>query len=630
MKAHPFVVVLLSLLLAAFPLQAQWSGSADLSAGLGGMKGNDELDIGLLGHLLTKGDASLRYQTEKFTWTAAVNGKWESKSSDNSRLNFSLEQSDALRLELVYKKVKTTPLEVGVRSDFGWKPSKDRNYSAWVSYQYRNDRGRNISNSLTGTMTLTEQQRKHYIEYPRDLVEELRLDDMDSYEASCYYETPRLNEHAIGTGARGEWQLGEKNLLHGSFSLSTASSRKNTTWSVFKTNDAFSGEIDVVDAFHQGDATMYRITPNSIDMDLTADIHLRRTVRRDSVRFNWTPGIRLSGNHSLDHNSGATLAEIEPDGSYAWRDSLRLKETFDFLSLIPAPFLAFEYDSKNLRIQADYSLEFWLCRLNDDTRRQPLSLSGLNPNGSAILAWKISDKHTLGVTHVVGVDYPNYLQMCWYDRTGGYVDQLFRGNVDLVSSLHSRYGLTYELAHKRFRYRMAVAVTRQINEIDQTWTNEEIEGRLYKVFHWINAADSWSFGTTHRLGWEGKWLKAGVGVEYNQSRRTAKTSQTIKNASDWRLTADAKASLGKGWTIGADAKYQSKVATFFTRFDEYWELGAHIQKEFKRFTLYFDGRDLLDNARQTTFESADGTERWVDVARENRRLFLLGIRWNFK
>lgn len=57
------------------------------------------------------------------------------------------------------------------------------------------------------------------------------------------------------------------------------------------------------------------------------------------------------------------------------------------------------------------------------------------------------------------------------------------------------------------------------------------------MFHWVNAADSWSFGTAHRVGYEGKSFKAGVGVEYNQSRRTARTDGARKDASDWRLTA---------------------------------------------------------------------------------------------
>ena len=236
MKPRSFVL-LLTLILAAFPLRAQWSGSADLATGLGGMTGNKDLDVGFLGHLLTQGNASVRYQSDRFTWNASVNGKWEPKSSDNSRVNFSRDEADRLALELVYKTVKTRPLQVGARSEFGWKPSAGADYSAWVSYQYRNDRARNVSNSLSGTLSLDGQRIRHYYEAPQELVNDLRLDDMDSFLASCYYETPRLNEQVFGTGARGDWQLGDKSLLQGSFSLSTASSRKHTTWSVFKTSD---------------------------------------------------------------------------------------------------------------------------------------------------------------------------------------------------------------------------------------------------------------------------------------------------------------------------------------------------------------------------------------------------------
>lgn len=625
-----FLLLFLLLFLAALPLRAQWSGSADLATGLGGMNGNKDLDIGLLGHLLTQGNASVRYLTDRFTWNASVNGKWEPKSSDNSRVNFSRDEAGRLAMELVYKTVKTRPLQIGARSEFGWKPSARADYSAWVSYQYQNDRARNVSNSLSGTLSLSEQQIKHYYESPQDLVNDLRLDDMDSYLASCYYETPRMDEHMMGTGARGKWQLGARDLLQGSFSISTTSSKRNTTWSVFKTSESVPDVIDTDAEFRKGNAWMYRITPNSIDLDFSADFHLRHTARSDSARVvRWVPGVRVSGNHSLDHNSGATLADIHPDQTYEWRDSLRLRESFDFLSIIPAPYLAFEFGTKKLQIKADYALEFWLCRLNDESHRQPIGLLGPYPKGNALLAWTITDQHKLGITHEVGVDYPNYFQMCWYDRTGGYVDQLFRGNADLAASLHSRYGMTYDLKLKGFRYRMTNTITRRINEIDQTWTNEEIEGRLYKVFHWVNAADSWSFGTAHRFGYEGKSFKAGVGVEYNQSRRTAKTDGTQKDASDWRLTADTDADLGKGWLIHADAKYQSQVATFFTKFNEYWEVGLRIRKKFKRVTLYFDGRDLLDNARQTSFESADSQETWVDVARENRRLFVAGIQWTF-
>ena len=629
MRHRPLILSLLLLSLSALPLRAQWSGSADLAAGLGGMNGDREREVGFLGHILTQGDLGLDYKSDKFTWTTSVKGKWEPKSSDNSRLNFSRSGDDRLDVDLVYKTVKTRPLELSVRSDFGWKPSQDRNYSAWISYKYGNDKARNVSNSLSGTMHMDGSQARHYYESPREFVDGLTLDDMDSHLASCYFEVPRQNGHTLGVGAKGEWRLGSKSLLQGSFSVSTNSSRRHTTWSVFKTSGSVPDDIDVIDAFREGNAWLYRITPNTFALDYTADVHFQRTVRDDGVSIRWTPGVRVLGNRSLDHNSGSSLSDIRPDGSYVWKDSLRLRENFDFISLVTEPYVKAEYRGKKVEISADYAASFYFCRLSDDERSDPLSLVSVYPVGNARLAWDISENHRLVVTHQVSAEYPDFLKVCWYDRTGGYADQLFRGNSDLISSQSSRYGFNYELKHKYFRYTTANDVTRTLNEIDRTWFNEEIEGRLYKVFHWVNADDSWAFGTAHRLGWEGRWLKAGTGVEFKMARRVAKSDGTVKDASGWVLSADAEASLGKGWTVSADTEYRSKTATFFTSSDEYWDLGVRVKKTFRDVTLYFDGRDLLDHSRRTTFESTEGEKFWVDIARENRRLFLLGFKWNF-
>ena len=145
--------------MAALPLLAQWSGSADVSAGLGGMTGDKQTRIGYLGHALTQGSVNLRYKTDKFSWSTTVNGRWEPKSTDNTRLNMIPDQRDKVDLELVYKTVKTRPLQLGLRSEFDWKPSAERNYSAWISYQYKNDRARNVSNSLSGKLNLEGLER---------------------------------------------------------------------------------------------------------------------------------------------------------------------------------------------------------------------------------------------------------------------------------------------------------------------------------------------------------------------------------------------------------------------------------------------------------------------------------------
>ena len=81
--------------------------------------------------------------------------------------------------------------------------------------------------------------------------------------------------------------------------------------------------------------------------------------------------------------------------------------------------------------------------------------------------------------------------------------------------------------------------------------------------------------------------------------------------------------------MGADAKYQSKVATFFTIFKQYCELNAFVQKDFKKFTLYLQGRHLLDQPVGTSFQSEETQEFWIEEVRNNRRIFVLGARWKF-
>ena len=245
------------------------------------------------------------------------------------------------------------------------------------------------------------------------------------------------------------------------------------------------------------------------------------------------------------------------------------------------------------------------------------------------MKWTISPKHALSLSNQMSVSHPDYLKVCWYDRTAGYLDQLYRGNEKLLSPMTRLYGLEYEFKYKRFLSQFTVSYKRVVNEIDQTWTNEEIDGRQYKVFHWLNSSNSHSVGFTQKLGWRGKVIVANAGITYNQSRRTAMDSGKVKNSFDWRLNTDVTAFLGKGWSIGADARYQSKVATFFTIFKQYCELNVRIQKDFKKFTLYLQGKDLLDQTRETSFESEELQEFWIEQVRSNRRIYVLGAKWKF-
>ena len=563
------------------------------------MEGSVVNDDAPMFHGLLQGAFRLNYNTEKFSWTARVYESWEPNTTDNARLQYKNEQ-----VSIVYKAATTKPLTTGLRSDFLWTPSANRNISLWVLYEYTNDRARN-----------------HTLNFDGD------IEEMEKF--SYYYELPVLDGQKLATGLQTfrSYNSG-RNILQSSLTFQTIHSDKVNTWTVFKAGEGVEGgtTYDIEDI--EGHIWRYRISPYSTDFDFDGDIHLQNTLIDGEVQLKLTPGARLSVRHALDHNSGATQI-ITPDEEEIWVDSASLRENFNFLSFKGEPFLALDFRWKNLEAHADYGCQVYGRRLNDDTHYQPLRIKGFYPVGNANIKWNINPRHSLNLTHMMSVTHPDYIKVCWYDRTAGYLDQLYRGNEWLLSPQTRRYGLEYEFKKNRFATQTTVSYTRVIDEIEQTWTNEEIGGREYKVFKWLNMADSRTVGISEKLGWHGEIIAANLGVSYNQSRRKAKTDGAIKDSYYWTLMGDISTNLGKGWSVGADAHYRSNVATFFTLFKEYCQLNVHVRKDFKRFSLYLEGRDLLDQERETTFESAETQEFWVEEVRANLRLFVIGASWRF-
>ena len=591
------------LLLYCFPLSAQWSGNVDFSGGFAGMEGSLVNDNKPMIHGLAQGTFQLNYNTGKFRWSTTVNGKWEPNTTDNSRAAYKDQ-----RLNITYKAAATRPLSGGLKSDFVWTPSKDRHYATWIQYRYKNDQAYNHSISFDGSAEV-----------------------MDNL--SYYFEVPILNEHKVDTGLKvfHDFDSG-RHILESSLKFEAISSRRVNTWTVFNTDPGSGSKGTAIDVEGMtGYAWKYRITPTSNDFNLDGDVHLLNAVVDGEAKLKVTPGVRFAVKHALDQNSGATRINVSLDDENQgeWRDSTRLRENFNFLSVQAENYVQADFHWKKLEAHVDYALQLYGRRLNDDDHQQPLRIKNLSPVGKANIKWTISPHHSLNFTDQMSVSHPDYLKICWYDRTAGYLDQLYRGNEQLISPQTLIYGIEYEFKWKRFLSQTTVNYKNVINEIDQTWSKMVIEGREYKVFEWLNSADSRSVGITQKFGWRGKIITANIGVNYNQNQRIAKKSDAIKNSFDWKLTGDITARLGKGWSVGADAKYQSKTATFFTIFNEYCQLNAFVQKEFKKFTLYLQGRDLLDKPVVTEFESEEHKEAWIEEVRKNRSMVVVGVKWKF-
>ena len=597
------LIICFVLLLLGAPLHAQWFGSVDLSGGFGAIEGNGITDDGEpMIHALGRGEFLIGHKTDKFVWKSTLKGKWEPKTTDNARLSLKKEN-----LAAVQKAASTKPLTISLKEDFLWKPTEMSNYGAWILYQFDHDMATNHSLNINGTGEALN-------------------------NLSYYYEVPSKYDHKIETGFSSHTEFdGGRKILNTNLKFQAVNSRKYNTWTAVKTEDDGKGGAQVdLDEGVKGYVWKYRITPNSTDFKLDADVNFKMKVLDGDIGLNIIPGARITTENSLDFNSGATRINFTTEAvEEQWRDSTSLRENFNFFSLKAESFLAADFSWNNIEAHADIATQIYGRRLNNDTHQQPLKIKGVYPVGKANIKWNISPCHSINFKNEMTVKHPEYLKICWYDRTAGYLDQLYRGNEDLRSPQTMLYGLDYQFTYRRFVAKTGISFKHIMDEIDQTWTNEEIDGRMYKVFHWLNSADSRSLGLSQTLGWRGKVIDANAEIKYNRSSRVAKNNGNVKDSYDWCFKGDVTAILGKGWSMGANFKYQSKVKTFFTIFDQYCELNARVTKEFKKFTIFLEGKDLLDQPTETSFESEELQEYWVEAVRNNRRMVILGAKWNF-
>ena len=145
--------------------------------------------------------------------------------------------------------------------------------------------------------------------------------------------------------------------------------------------------------------------------------------------------------------------------------------------------------------------------------------------------------------------------------SGGYMEQLYRGSESLRSTKSRLYRTQYTFRYKRFLASASASFTFRRDEIEQTWFNEVIDNRTYKVFSWLNGADSHIFGGALRLGWLGKVMTANLSVESNHTTRTLRETGEVKQSDDWRLTAEERAdNLLSQMDIDQQAAHGQRVA----------------------------------------------------------------------
>ena len=593
MSRHLRIFALFLMLFAALPLRGQWSVSADAAFGYGQMKALDE-DDSPLRHGLGEGGFRIGHKSKRFQWNTAVRGSYENRDSDVNRVTLTGLSTDEAptKLDAMFQKGENDRGAGSVRTEMKWAPSPARTYDAWLQYGFQ------VDDVDYGTFKIGG-----------DIGEE---DDMENSSLNLYIENSRTVEQRAIAGISTSQQIdGSRKVLLALLSFEDLNRDKENEWL----------KMDVSDAEMTGG--VFRLTPRTDSRMVSGIIHFTDSIRTaKNVRLMIDPGLRVFSNHALDHNRGATLVDGE-----VWRDSTRLREDFNFLALRIEPYFAADMTWNKLRVHLDYAPQMYSRRLTDDTHKQKLKSRPVHPVGNGLISWTFSPNHKLTLLNRLEVRHPDYIQICWYERQGAFLNQIYRGKESLRSIRTMTFNLDYGYTYMRFNANTAVSYTRNYNEIDQTYNNEVIEGRQYQVFTWVNASHSHSTAISGRLGWRGRMLTANAGASYNGTRRTSSQTRESKLSKDWRAWADASLSLPHGWSMSVNANYRSDRATFFTVFKSYCTLNARIQKRFGKVNVFIQGRDLLDNTLEREYTSSDFNETWVESTRNNRRLLMLGMNY---
>ena len=576
-------------LLSAVPALAQWSGTIDAAGGIGLRDGLRTLQKNeLLHHYLGTGGFDLSYEDSALIWKTSLSGSYESVTQDYLQ-GEARHFRDYLLMDGLLKLSQYNPLTTRFQSEATWQRATGRSFSVWIQYQFDHSRSDNENNRLSEDMTL-----------------------------DYYGDRSELRNHNVGTGLSFSRHLGSpRRMLAASLSFGQIVRKETTEFFTMRMQDPDDRWEDI-----------FRITPRTLSNQVGGILHYKDSILTGKVKLVLDPGLRMTASCAIFDNSGATASSPIDEKEYDWRDSTELRERFNFYDIDIQPYLAADLTIQNIQFQTDYAL-MWYARRLDDAHNQGMQYHKPYVVGQSRFTWQMAAGHSLSLTNNLSVNHPSYLQVCWFDRTGSYIDRLYRGNPYLKSTVSQKYGLSYTFWHNSFYATCSLSYSHSRNEIVQTWFSEQIDGRQYQIFTWLNGSDSKQMGVEHIVGWNAKGLTAKISSGHNHSWQRLQPTDTLKRSDDWNVQAELSADLGKGWTISTHLKYQSKVTTFFAMLNEYCEVNVKLSKTFKRLTLYYEGRDLADMPKIVHMESADGNQINLERAYLSRRLFVLGCKWMF-
>jgi len=311
-----------------------------------------------------------------------------------------------------------------------------------------------------------------------------------------------------------------------------------------------------------------------------------------------------------------------------WVERERFTASYEYYSIQVDPLIHLKYSLDKIGVEAEFIPQYYTYSLSDATHAAKKNDTAPEMIGMADFFWNITEHHSVKIGVNRSISRPEYLQMCWFQRPGVYSNELYEGNSSLAAAARNKVFLNYKYAVGRFSTILDAEHTYAVGTIEQTFHNETLEGKDYRIYTWVNAGHSYTTKGSVLVKWSGKRLKADAKFNINWFRGF-NLQNALTQSNDYNLAANVSFDFGSGWDAAASVRYQSDIKRNYTSMTEHVTGNMRVSKSFKHIEIFLEGLDLFEKPIEKTVVSLDMMEGRVEDIYFNRRIHRMGIKYKF-
>lgn len=362
----------------------------------------------------------------------------------------------------------------------------------------------------------------------------------------------------------------------------------------------------------------FRITPLNKDNRLNASVMYLDRDMFDRKTLDLELGADFQIDYKKDNQSAANLIDE------VWVDSLKYRENFDFLALNLTPKVKLSYSPGKFNFSLQLTPDFYVSKLDSDRNIGSFNFGRVYILPDFNANWTPSTMHKVGISYKQGMTRPSYLQICWFQRAGSYANEIQMGNPGLKPGSNGTANLFYTFHSGFFTGTVEGISTLNWDKIEKVFNTRG----EYHIYTWINSGHSVENSIKLTMLADLKNFNAELSGYYKYFLGYNNAGAETRS-SDWGVNGAATLSLKGGWIFNARARYQSKVIRTYSSMTEYVGCDVRITKDFRRFSVYAEGKDLFDRPIRVSTLSEDMRYILLEEHQYHRRIFSVGASFRF-